>query len=71
MFGGKGSKQGEFDYPCDVAVDNKGFVYVADQSNHRIQKFTIDGQFARSFGTKGSQPGQLNYSDLVYVSDQS
>ena len=47
--------------------------------NHRIQKFTPEGQFVCSFGTMGSQPGQLycpagvtvDDNDLVYVSDRS
>ena len=59
-------------------MDNEGFVYVADCDNHRIQKFTLEGQFVCSFGTEGSLPGQLRYcpagvtvddNDLVYVSD--
>ena len=39
--GSGGSGQGQFDRPRDVAFDSKGFVYVADTSNHRIQKFTL------------------------------
>ena len=58
-------------------MDNEGFVYVADHGNHRIQKFTPEGQFVCSFGTEGSQPGQLygpsgvtvDDNDLVYVND--
>ena len=79
MFDSKDSEQGQFNYPSDVSMDNKGFLYVADRVNHCIQKFTIEGQFECSFGTVGSQPGQLYYpsgvtvddNDLVYVSDQN
>ena len=79
MFGRLGSKQGEIYYPTDLALDNEGFVYVADHYNHCIQKFTSEGQFVCSFGTKGSQPGKLYHpsgvtvvdNDLVYVSDWS
>ena len=79
MFGSYGSGQGQFNCPTDVAVDNEGFVYVADYGNHRIQKFNIEGQFVWSFGTEGPQPGQLYYpsgvtvddNDLVYVSDSN
>jgi DNA-binding beta-propeller fold protein YncE len=38
-WGSLGSGDGEFDSPCGVAVDTQGFVYVADEDNHRIQKF--------------------------------
>ena len=79
MFGSKGSGQGQFKYPTDVAMDNEGFVYVADRVNHCIQKFTSEGHFVCLFGTKGSQPGQLycpsgvtvDDHDLVYVSDEN
>ena len=55
----------------DVTLDSKGFVYVADYNNHRIQKFTSEG-------TKGSKPGQLNCplgitvddNDLLYVTEE-
>ena len=70
MFGSSGSGQGQFNYPTDVAMDNEGFVYVADRNNHRIQKFTPEGQFVCSFGTKGSQPGRLYYPAGVTVDDR-
>ncbi len=38
-FGQEGDKDGHFDYPADVCVDRDGFVYVADDSNRRIQCF--------------------------------
>jgi len=34
-----------FSDPYGVAVDNNGFIYLADTYNNRIQKFTVDGQF--------------------------
>ncbi|MFC1716412.1 T9SS type A sorting domain-containing protein, partial [Candidatus Poribacteria bacterium] len=39
-WGTKGSDDGQFDSPWDVAVDVSGNVYVADAANRRIQKFT-------------------------------
>ena len=38
--------------------------------NHRIQKFTPEGQFVCSFGTMGSQPGQLYCPAGVTVDDK-
>ena len=38
-FGQPGQKEGDFDWPCYIYVDNNGFVYVADFFNHRIQCF--------------------------------
>ena len=50
-------------------MDNEGFVYVADCGNHRIQKFTSEGQFVCSFGIVGSQPGQLYHPAGITVDD--
>jgi len=71
-FGSRGSENGQFANPWDVAFDNTGNVYVADPGNHCIQTFTPDGQFLQKFGT-----GQLQspsfiaiYGDLVYVGER-
>ena len=38
-FGQKGSKEGDFDNPFGVSVDEDGFVYVCDFVNCRVQIF--------------------------------
>eukprot|EP00058_Branchiostoma_floridae_P016981 XP_002602469.1 hypothetical protein BRAFLDRAFT_86853 [Branchiostoma floridae] len=47
-FGQKGSQQGQFDWPEDVAVRGDR-LYVADYSNHRVQVFDLSGNFCHSF----------------------
>ena len=59
-FGTAGSRLGQFLYPMCVAVDDDGNILVADSGNHRIQKFTNDGQFLASVGTKGTGPLQFD-----------
>src|SRR5262249_32959548 len=39
--GGTGKNPGQFSRPHGMAVDSKGFLYVADASNQRIQKFAV------------------------------
>lgn len=58
-WGTYGSNQGELNTPGGVAVDNSGHVYVIDELNHRVQKFTHDGQFLLEWGGQGSAPGQF------------
>ena len=68
-FGTRGAK------PGGVAVDGEGNVLVADTGNHRIQKFTAEGQFLTAVGTKGirplqfTKPSDIAISDKVYVVD--
>jgi len=51
--GEAGDKPGAFASPVDVTVDSKSAVYVVDEYHHRIQKFTPDGHFVRTWGRKG------------------
>ena len=40
-----GNKQGEFNTPHGIDLDNNENVYVADRENNRIQKFDAEGNF--------------------------
>jgi peptidylamidoglycolate lyase len=51
-WGGKGTKQGEFNIPHGISLDDKGNVYVADRENNRIQVFTADGKFINQISDK-------------------
>ncbi len=42
---------GQFNGAKGVTTDPLGFVYVVDQNNHRIQKFTNNGTFVTKWGT--------------------
>ena len=40
-WGTGGVGDGQFKYPCGVAVDGSGNIYVTDTDNNRMQKFAI------------------------------
>ena len=43
MFGSRGTENGQFINPCDVAFNSSGDVFVLDRGNLRIQVFTSGG----------------------------
>ena len=67
-----------FNHPSGIAVDSSGNVYLADTDNHRIQKFSSNGQFVTRWGSQGSGDGQfgspqgiaLDSSGNVYIADE-
>ena len=58
-WGRDGSFDGAFFFPRGVAVDFVGNIYVADESNNRIQKFDARGSFLTKWGREGGGPGQF------------
>ena len=57
---------GQFAFPSDVAVQSSN-VYVADQLNHRIQKFDSNGNFITKWGSEGSMDGQFVFPYAIAV----
>lgn len=57
--GRRGSEQGEFNLPTDVAVALDGSIFVVDSGNFRVQMFDGEGNFVRMFGTIGRRSGQF------------
>jgi DNA-binding beta-propeller fold protein YncE len=76
---GAGVPGDNFNRPTDVAFDSGGNIYVADGfGNSRIAKFDKNGKYIKSWGTRGSDPGQFNLPlslafdahDNLYVADR-
>ena len=48
---------GTFNEPWGIAIDTNDFIYVADTWNHRIQKFTKNGELITMWGVFGTDGG--------------
>jgi DNA-binding beta-propeller fold protein YncE len=68
-----------FNQPTGVAVAPSGAIFVSDgYGNYKVQKFSPEGEFIKSWGGPGTGPGQfacLHYLDVddqgrVYVCDR-
>lgn len=58
---GAGSPGDLFNQPADIAWDSAGNIFIADgYGNARIAKFDKNGWFIKSWGSKGSEPGQFD-----------
>jgi len=65
-FGSRGTAQGKFGYPCDIAINDKtGKIAVADSSNERVQLFSSDGTYLRECSQKGPAAKKLKYPTSV------
>jgi tripartite motif-containing protein 71 len=75
-FGRQGGGDGAFQFPGAVAVDAEDRIYVVDTDNHRIQRFTPEGDFDVAWGRRGAFPGLLTsptgidvVGERLYVSE--
>jgi len=71
---------GLFRQPTDVAWDSNGNTYITDgYVNSRVAKFDKNGDWVKSWGAKGTGPGQFNLphsiaidrNNNIYVGDRS
>ncbi len=62
--GSKGSGEGQFDEPVDLAFVG-GDVYVADHANNRIEELTDTGSYVGQFGIEGSGSGQFKGPEAI------
>jgi DNA-binding beta-propeller fold protein YncE len=62
-----GPQEGSFNRPRSLAIGSNDTIYVADTYYSRIQVFDNNGKFIRTFGTLGSDLGQLGNPSGIAV----
>jgi serine/threonine protein kinase/sugar lactone lactonase YvrE len=73
-FGEEGTADGMLDDPRGVAVGPDGAIYVADFTTGRVQRFSSEGAFERSFTVEGQGPINALAADgqgRVYVAQSA
>lgn len=69
VFGERGVKAAQFNFPTGLAADATGIVFVADSYNHRLQRVTPSGGVS-IIGERGVGRGQFLSPQAVAVDDQ-
>jgi hypothetical protein len=68
---GAGAEGESFQRPTDVAWDAAGNIYVADgYGNARVAKYEPTGKYIKSWGQKGTAPGQFNMVHGIVIDAQ-
>src|SRR5262249_49535712 len=69
-----GAGQNEFNAPSAVVTAPNGDIFVADghgrDTNARVVKFARDGTFIKSWGKKGSAPGDIDIPHTIAMDSQ-
>lgn len=53
--------------PHGVAIDSEDNIYISEYSNNRVAKFDPEGNYLKSIGNKGSEPGKFNFPRSIMV----
>jgi len=62
-----GDPQALFYKARDLAVDHRGWIYVADMGNHRVQVFNSTGEYVRTIGREGQGPAEFSAALSVEI----
>jgi len=67
IIGMEGQETGRFHSPTHISVSPDGNILVTDSLNFRVQVFTPEGGFIKSFGSSGDSPGYFSRPKGVAV----
>jgi DNA-binding beta-propeller fold protein YncE len=69
-WGSKGSAEGQFETPGDIAIEPGGnWIYVLDKGNRRVQRFGSRGEFSREWGIQGDATGEFQAPSTIVIDD--
>ncbi len=69
--GKPGTGNDEFDRPTDIAFGPKDEVFVTDgYGNSRVMKFSPEGRLLKSWGSRGSKPGEFHLPHSIIRDNQ-
>ena len=61
-----------FNRPTDIAFAPNGDFFITDgYGNSRVAKFAKDGRFIRTWGSKGTAPGQFNLPHAIVIDSRN
>ena len=71
IIGESGSGSGQLDTPLDVHVNSRGYLFVTEAGNRRVQKFDRSGNTVMQFGDFDAPVGLVMdpTEEILYVSD--
>ncbi len=70
VWGTPGLLPGEFNRAEGVGLDVRDDIHVADSCNHRIQVFSPDGKFLRTYGKAGERLNDMSYPYDICIDAQ-
>ena len=70
-FGKRGLAEEDFARPCEIAVNELDEIAVTDIGRSRVQVFSSDGTYLRSFGSRGSKEGEFNSPKGIAIDNEN
>jgi DNA-binding beta-propeller fold protein YncE len=69
---GDNASHDAFNRPTDVAFAPNGDFFISDgYGNSRVVKFSRDGRFIKTWGSKGTEPGQFNLPHTIVIDSRN
>jgi len=67
----EGKEEYMFSQVRDIAVDTAGNIYVLDNKESNVKKFSSNGKFLKSIGKKGQGPGEMQQPSSCSISPRN